>query len=106
MIKKTIRWWSQEAQEALQVCFETTDWEVLCEPAGEDINSLTDCITDYINFCTDTIIAVRGVGCFLKNKPGITKDLKKLLKKKKQEKKTTIVSVRQTSVCVAGELPV
>lgn len=26
---------------ALRDCFETTDWEVLCSPHGEDIDSLT-----------------------------------------------------------------
>ncbi|XP_072543920.1 uncharacterized protein [Salminus brasiliensis] len=81
--RKVIRKWSPEAEEALQVCFETTDWEVLCESAGEDIDNRTGCITDYINFCTDTIVPVRRVRCFPNNKPWITKDLKKLLNKKR-----------------------
>ena len=38
--------WTQEAAEALQDCFESTDWNVLCEPHGEDIDQMTDCITD------------------------------------------------------------
>ena len=30
-----------------------TNWDVLCEPHGEDIDGLTECITGYINFvCT------------------------------------------------------
>lgn len=44
--KKTIKRWSEEAEEALQTCFETTDWEMLYEPAEEDINNMTDCIMD------------------------------------------------------------
>ncbi|KAI4896501.1 hypothetical protein NFI96_008243 [Prochilodus magdalenae] len=64
--------------------FETTDWGILRESVGDDINQMTDCITDYINFCTDTIVPVRQVRCFPNNKPWITKDLKKLLNKKKQ----------------------
>ncbi|KAI3352545.1 hypothetical protein L3Q82_005489 [Scortum barcoo] len=39
---------SEEARDALRDCFDTTDWEVLCGPHEQDIDSLTDCITDYI----------------------------------------------------------
>ena len=50
---KTVRTWSEDCYEALQGCFEVTDWNVLCEPHGEDIDGLTECITDFINFCVD-----------------------------------------------------
>lgn len=50
--KKTIRRWSQDVEDAIQICFETTGWEGLCEAAGEDIINMTDCIMDCINFCT------------------------------------------------------
>ena len=53
MTTRTVRRWSEEAHEALQGCFEITDWPALCEPHGEDIDGLTECITDYINFCVD-----------------------------------------------------
>ena len=45
--------WSEEAYETLRACFEVTDWPALCEPHGKDIDGLTECITDYINFCVD-----------------------------------------------------
>ena len=54
----TVRRWTQEAAEALQDCFESTDWDVLCEPHGEDIDQMTYCITDYIRFCEDANIAI------------------------------------------------
>ncbi|KAK0154383.1 hypothetical protein N1851_003537 [Merluccius polli] len=65
-------------------CFESTDWDVLCEPHGEDIDNMTDCITDYIRFCEDTTMPARTVQCFSNNKPWITSDLKALLNKKKK----------------------
>ena len=34
---KTVRTWSEDCYEALQGCFEVTDWDALCEPHGEDI---------------------------------------------------------------------
>lgn len=47
---RTVRRWTQEAAEALQDCFGSTDWDVLCGPHGEDIDNMSDCITDYIRF--------------------------------------------------------
>ncbi|XP_060796682.1 oogenesis-related [Neoarius graeffei] len=76
---RTVRRCTQEADEALQDCFESTDWDVLCEPHGEDISDMTDCITEYIRFCDYTIMPTQTVHCFPNNKPWITSDLKALL---------------------------
>lgn len=48
---RTVRRWSREADEALQGCFESTDWDLLSDSHGEDLDDLTDCITGYINLC-------------------------------------------------------
>ena len=45
---------------------------------------MTDCITEYINFCEQTILPAKTVNCFPNNKPWITSDLKTLLNKKKE----------------------
>lgn len=44
---------------------------------------LTDCLTEYINFCVDTSVPVKTV-CFPNNKPWVTKDIKALLIVKKR----------------------
>ncbi|XP_054872156.1 uncharacterized protein LOC111569300 [Amphiprion ocellaris] len=79
-----VKKWSDEATEALQDCFETTDWDVLCGPHEEDIDSLTDTITDYINFCAENIVPTRKVRCFSNNKPWVSLELKALLKEKRR----------------------
>lgn len=33
----------------------------LYEPHGEDINGLTDCVSEYIKFCTDNSIPTKKV---------------------------------------------
>ncbi|KAI4899250.1 hypothetical protein NFI96_000608 [Prochilodus magdalenae] len=81
---RTVRRWSEETSEVLQDCFETTDWTALYEPHGEDIDGLTECITDYINFCVDSTVPTRTVECYPNNKPWVTKDIKALLNKKKR----------------------
>ena len=81
---RTVRKWSGESFEALQYCFEVTDWPALCEPHGEDIDGLTECITDYVNFCVDCYVPASTVTCYANNKPWITKDIKAILNDKKR----------------------
>ncbi len=81
---RTVRRWSEEAYETLQGCFEVTDWQALYEPNGEDIDGLTECITDYINFCVDSIVPVETIHCYPNNKPWVTKDIKAILNDKKR----------------------
>ena len=42
---------------------------------------MTECVTEYINFCVDNTRAVRG---FPNHQPWITSDLKELLNKNKR----------------------
>lgn len=83
-----MRKWTEEANAALQECFESTNWEVLCEPQGEDIDQLTDCITEYINFCVDICMPLKTIHCFPNNKPWVTKDIKGALNDKKRAFRT------------------
>lgn len=46
MTERSVRKWSQEAEETLQGCFETTNWIGLCQEHGEDINAMAECVTD------------------------------------------------------------
>ncbi|TWW54745.1 hypothetical protein D4764_0240700 [Takifugu flavidus] len=76
--------WSEEAEEALKDCFNTTLWDVFSDAHGEDIDNLTSCITDYINFCVENTVPTRTVRSFSNSKPWITPDIKALLKEKKR----------------------
>ncbi|KAJ4920918.1 hypothetical protein JOQ06_000173 [Pogonophryne albipinna] len=83
VLTRTVKKWSEESEEALKDCFDTA-WDVFTDSHGEDINGLTDCITDYMNFCEEHIVPTRTVQCFPNNKPWITPDIKALLKDKKR----------------------
>ncbi len=52
-------------------------WEELCSSHGEDIDSLTDCITE-------NTVPFGTVQCFPNNKPWINHEIKALLKGKKR----------------------
>ncbi|KAI4876337.1 hypothetical protein NFI96_002706 [Prochilodus magdalenae] len=61
----TVKKWTAETEEALKECFSTTLWEELCDPYEEDIDGLTHCITDYVNFCVKNTVPTKTVRCFL-----------------------------------------
>ena len=81
---RVVRRWTAESEEALRDCFSTTVWSELCDPHGQDINAMTECITDYITFCYESIVPIHTVRCFPNNKPWINRDVKALLKEKKR----------------------
>ena len=78
---KTVNVWSVDNVETLKGCFICTDWEVFT-PNNPDINTATDSVTDYIKFCTETVIPKKTVKCFTNNKPYITRISKTAYKEK------------------------
>ncbi|XP_069375176.1 uncharacterized protein [Paralichthys olivaceus] len=60
---RTVRKWSPEAMESLRGALEATHWDALYEPHGEDIDGLTDCVSEYIGFCIDNTIPTKEVRC-------------------------------------------
>lgn len=83
-VKRLVKQWSEEATDRLRDCFETTDWEALCSPHSSDIDSMTQCITDYVNFCVENTVPSKLVQCFPNSKPWVTSEIKALLNEKKR----------------------
>ena len=84
MSTRTVREWTPEVTEALQDCFESTDWDMFCEAYGDNCSELTECITDYIHFSVNNTVPTKTIRCFPNNKPWVTKELKVLLNEKKR----------------------
>lgn len=75
--------WTEEATERL--------WDVSrpqirkCSVTlGNDIDGLTHCITDYMNFLMDSTVPTRRIRGFSNNHPWVTPKLKVLLNQKKR----------------------
>ena len=77
------RTWSTDSLQALQGCFDCTEWSCLYDPSA-DINTNLDVITDYIKFCQDIVMPPKKKKLFPNTKPWITQDVYALLKKKRQ----------------------
>ncbi|KAL4009710.1 hypothetical protein ACER0C_003562 [Sarotherodon galilaeus] len=66
--------WDSEAEEVLQDCFETTDWQIFVDAADGNINELTDSVIGYIGKCMDDIITKTTVRIYPNQKPWARKD--------------------------------
>ena len=55
----------------LEICYRITDWEMFQEDFCDDIESFTQCVTEYIRFCRESVVPTRKIRCFLNNKPRI-----------------------------------
>lgn len=78
--KHTIKLWTSEKSEELRGCFLSTDWDVFLNDA--DMDSATESITDYINFCIDAVIPSKTVRRYPNNKPYFNSDIKECIKRK------------------------
>ena len=81
---KTVRVWTRETAEELKDCFGSTDWDLFVEANNNNIDKISEVVTDYINYCTENIVPTKRVKCFANNKPWVTKGLKTILTEKKQ----------------------
>ena len=54
------------------------------EANNNNIDKISEVVTDYINYCTENIVPTKRVKCFANNKPWVTKGLKTILNEKKQ----------------------
>lgn len=76
---RQVRRWDPEAEDTLRDCFATTDWSVLVESHGDDLEGAMGCLTDYLNICVDQVVPVKTVECFTNNKPWITSEVKEVV---------------------------
>lgn len=66
------RKWSPEAEQALQDCFEITDWKALQGFHGENVEEMVNAPQTIFS----SIVPASSVSCFANIKPWITSDLK------------------------------
>ena len=82
VVRKSVKVWTTESEDALRGCYECTDWNVLNDSCA-DVNEAADGVCDYIRFCEDMIIPTKTTKVFPNNNPWITKSIKALLNEKK-----------------------
>ncbi len=76
-VLRTVKRWTNEAEQDLKACFDLTDWSVF-EVTATDLDELTETVTSYISFCEDICIPTRTFLSFNNDKPWFTGKLKQL----------------------------
>ncbi len=76
-VLRTVKRWTNEAEQDLKACFDLTDWSVF-EATATDLDELTETVTSYISFCEDIYIPTRTFLSFNNDKPWFTGKLKQL----------------------------
>ncbi len=76
-VLRTVKRWTNEAEQDLKVCFDLTDLSVF-EAAATNLDELTETVTSYISFCEDICIPTRTFLPFNNDKPWFTGKLKQL----------------------------
>ncbi|XP_053290725.1 uncharacterized protein LOC128450974 isoform X2 [Pleuronectes platessa] len=76
-VTRTIQWWSDQSDSALQDCFSMTEW---CVFQDDDINTYTDAVICYISKCIDDVVPRISVQTFPNQKPWINGDVHAKLK--------------------------
>ncbi len=76
-VLRTVKRWTNEAEQDLKACFDLTDWSVF-EATATDLDELTETVTSYFSFCEDICIPTRTFLSFNNDKPWFTGKLKQL----------------------------
>ncbi len=76
-VLRTVKRWTNEAEQDLKVCFDLTDWTVF-EATANDLDELTETLTSCIRFCEDMCIPARTHLTYNNNKPWLTAKLRQL----------------------------
>ncbi len=76
-VLRTVKRWTNEAEQDLKACFDLTDWTVF-EASANDLGELTKTVTSYISFCEDMCIPTRTHLAYNNDKPWFTAKLRQL----------------------------
>ncbi|KAI3370567.1 hypothetical protein L3Q82_007080 [Scortum barcoo] len=79
-----VRKWSEGAMEALQDCFECTDWDMFKEAATynnqTDIDEYAMSVSAYINKCMEDVSVINSITTRANQKPWMSEEVRRMLK--------------------------
>ncbi|KAK0140802.1 hypothetical protein N1851_022205 [Merluccius polli] len=76
-VVRTSRKWTSEAVEVLQVCLDSTDWDVF-RTATNSLDEYTEAVTSYISFCEGCCVSSRTRVSYNNDQPWFTAKLRRL----------------------------
>jgi len=105
-VLRTVKRWTNEAEQDLKACFDLTDWSDF-EAAANDLDELTETVTSYISLCEDMCIPTRTHLTYNNIKPCFTTKLRQLCQAKEDAyRKGNIVLYKQAKYTLEKEIRV
>ncbi len=105
-VLRTVKRWTNEAEQDLKACFDFTDWSVF-EATAHNLDELTETVTSYISFCEDMCIPTRTRLPYNNDKPWFTAKLRQLRQAKEDAyRKGDIVLCKQAKYTLEKQIRV
>ncbi len=105
-VLRTVKRWTNEAEQDLKACFDFTDWSVF-EAAAHNLDELTETVTSYISFCEDMCIPTRTRLPYNNDKSWFTAKLRQLRQAKEDAyRKGDIVLCKQAKYALEKQIRV
>ncbi len=106
-VLRTVKRWTNEAEQDLKACFDLTDLSFWSEAAANDLDELTETVTSYISFCEDMCIPTRTHLKYNNKKPWFITKLRKLSQAKEDTyRKGDTVLYKQAKYTLEKEIRV
>ncbi len=103
---RTIKRWTNEAEQDLKACFDLTDWSVF-EAYANDLDEITETVTSHISFCKDICIPTRTRLTYNNDKPWFTAKLRQFRQAKEDAyRKGHIIMYKQAKYTLEKEIRV
>ena len=102
-VKRTVKQWTPESLQALQGCFDCTEWAVF-KNSSQSLDEYTDVVTSYINFCEESIIPTKAVTIYGNSKPWYCKEVYEQCKRKNAAYKVDDVEFKRAKYAVDREV--
>ncbi len=105
-VLRTVKRWTNEAEQDLKAHFDHTDWSVF-EAAANSLDELKETVASYISFCEDMCIPTRTHPTYNNDKPWCTAKLRQLRQAKEDAyKKGDKVLYKQAKYTLEKEIRV
>ncbi len=103
---RTIKRWTNEAEQDLKACFDLPDWSVF-EAYANDLDEITETVTSHISFCKDICIPTRTRLTYNNDKPWFTAKLRQFRQAKEDAyRKGHIIMYKQAKYTLEKEIRV
>ena len=89
---------NENSIQKLNSCFDVTDWQMFIDDSRGDLDILTEVVTSYLQFCTETVVEYKEIKIYSNNKPWFGVELRKAIVDKHKSHGTNTFKDKQKQI--------